>query len=306
MIASTVLPATACALCHRPEPLRESHIIPAFVWRWLKETTPSAIRSSENPNLRVQDGWKEPLLCDDCEGRFSVWERDLEQTVFTPIVSASATGPIIYGPRVLKAAVSISWRVLVSHQRLGIVPRTAEQERCIQTAADTWRAFLLDEEPHPGEFEQHLVIGNFVESTNRVALSPHFNRYLVRAIAMDFLTTETSALCYAKMGRCILFGHVQSPERGRWRRSRIAAKGGRLELDGCLGLPVGILHYWNDQADVVGGMRSKMSPRQREKVDAARDSDPQKFTNSEIFRAFMCDLEHSGDAAFTHVEPTSA
>lgn len=60
-----------CLLCKRERELQLSHIIPNFVYNWLKDTSPSFIRSSQNPNQRIQDGPKYYLLCAECEGLFS-------------------------------------------------------------------------------------------------------------------------------------------------------------------------------------------------------------------------------------------
>ena len=63
--ATSELNTTACRLCLRARPLRDSHIIPAFVYRWQKGTSATGYtRSLERPNVRVQDGPVVPLLCD--------------------------------------------------------------------------------------------------------------------------------------------------------------------------------------------------------------------------------------------------
>jgi hypothetical protein len=99
-----------CALCNKVTELEESHIIPKFVFKWLKETTPTAIRNLGTPNKRVQDGFKEYLLCHECEDLFNKWETKFCEQVFLPIHDKPA--PIKYGPWALKFAVSVSWRVL--------------------------------------------------------------------------------------------------------------------------------------------------------------------------------------------------
>jgi hypothetical protein len=64
-----------CALCKRDVPLVESHILPAFIFRWKKETSATGyLRNSQNPKKRVQDGLKVPLLCIDCERLFNSFD----------------------------------------------------------------------------------------------------------------------------------------------------------------------------------------------------------------------------------------
>jgi hypothetical protein len=74
-------PATPrpCRLCGAVKELQESHILPGFVFRWMKETSATGyLRSRQQPNLRVQDGLKLHFLCADCERRFNQWETQFE------------------------------------------------------------------------------------------------------------------------------------------------------------------------------------------------------------------------------------
>lgn len=40
-------------LCGETKPLRNSHIIPKFVFDWIKETGTGALRSGQNMNIRI-------------------------------------------------------------------------------------------------------------------------------------------------------------------------------------------------------------------------------------------------------------
>ncbi|MCT4631371.1 MAG: hypothetical protein N4A76_01385 [Firmicutes bacterium] len=64
-----------CKLCNESNELELSHIIPKFVYKWIKRTsTTGGIRNSDNPNIRAQDGDKIDFLCGKCEDLFSVYE----------------------------------------------------------------------------------------------------------------------------------------------------------------------------------------------------------------------------------------
>ena len=61
-----------CALCASTSELQASHIIPRFVFDWLRDTSATGhFRSSQIPDLRVQDGLKPRMLCKRCEQLFS-------------------------------------------------------------------------------------------------------------------------------------------------------------------------------------------------------------------------------------------
>ncbi|EEG87761.1 hypothetical protein PROPEN_00062 [Proteus penneri ATCC 35198] len=68
-----------CALCDSDNiELQLSHIIPKFVYDWLKETSITPfIRDIKNVNIRHQDGDKQYLLCNVCEKKLAVYENEL-------------------------------------------------------------------------------------------------------------------------------------------------------------------------------------------------------------------------------------
>ena len=98
-----------CKLCEADGELRESHILPSFVYRWLKSSSGTGfIRFGENPNLRSQDGFKTYLLCGECEGLFNSWETEFANKIFHPLNGGSGA-TLQYGPWMLKFAASVSY-----------------------------------------------------------------------------------------------------------------------------------------------------------------------------------------------------
>lgn len=67
-----------CALCLQEAELRRSHVIPEFLYETLydeKHRLQVLSTIPEQGNWREQKGLREKLLCDECEQKFSVWER---------------------------------------------------------------------------------------------------------------------------------------------------------------------------------------------------------------------------------------
>lgn len=174
-----------CALCAESSELQASHIIPRFVFDWLTKTSATGhFRSSQNPNLRVQDGFKPRMLCKECEQLFSSWEKKFSENCFVPINSGNVD-KISYGPWMLKFATSVSWRVLRVFDASGYL---AECNDHITTrfnhALSEWSRFLLGDAPHPGSHEQHIfLVGeiNYTSISNmpppHQSLSYSYNRY---------------------------------------------------------------------------------------------------------------------------------
>lgn len=67
-----------CALCHSEATLKNSHIIPEFLYRSLYDEKHRFHQISADPdqkNVFLQKGLREPLMCERCEQRLSPWER---------------------------------------------------------------------------------------------------------------------------------------------------------------------------------------------------------------------------------------
>jgi len=82
---------TQCNFCKDNVPKLEiSHIIPKFIYKWLKETSTTKImRSANNPNKPAQDGYKVPFLCKTCESNFSSYEKYFSEKIFKPFVESN-------------------------------------------------------------------------------------------------------------------------------------------------------------------------------------------------------------------------
>lgn len=289
-----------CALCRASDELRMSHVVPKFAHRWLKTSSPGGIRSGDDINRRIQDGWKERMLCDACEGRIQKYETSFANGVFHRITKRDIppSGVLPYGPWALKFAVSVSWRALVSMERAGLEFPSQVQRRLASRAAETWRGFLLGHEPHPGEFEQHAIAMNLLAGYSGVEVSPMLNRYFMRTVAMDCVVLSGASYVYTKLGPIILVGFIQEPGRRKWRGTKIHLREGSLELDGEKHLPEWLNDYWNAAADGVGRSLARMSKTQKDKIHRAMTDDPKQMAASEVFRSFLSDLQHSGQAAF--------
>ena len=91
----------------------------------------------------------------------------------------------------------MSWRVLLFYKLEGHLSEIPTQHRGpIEKGLETWREFMLDMRPHPGDFEQHLLPLDALESANVPGMPTNMNRYVLRAVDMDVVTGERTALVY--------------------------------------------------------------------------------------------------------------
>jgi hypothetical protein len=287
----------ACALCGKAALLKLGHIVPRFVTDWLKSTTPGMIRNLHESGKRIQDGPKLYLLCGDCELLFSAWEKTFAERVFRHFHrSSDDEPPVPYESWCLNFATSVSWRSLRYLMHRGLLADVAASQHPLLDAEETWRDFLLDRRSDVGQFEQHILPLAMIADHTTPGLSPYINRYLLRVFHIDILTSPTSALIYTKLCHLALFGFIRMPDGHPWSGTRLSADSGMVGSRQYT-IPHQMLTYWNEQANLVGGMYRHLSPRQNEKLREVRRRNPQAVADSEAFRALVRDFEISGRSA---------
>ncbi len=289
---------STCALCENSTDLKESHIIPSFVFRWMIEASATGfIRFGEAPNLRVQDGWKPKMLCEECEGRFSLLETRFADNCLYPIGSGESSR-IHYESWMLKFATSVSWRVLRSFKAIGGVDEFPENIlEAVDDALSTWKNFLLDKEPHPGRHEQHLMLLDGIESATLQNLPKNINRYLIRAVDIYVAYTPDSAVTYAKMGKFLLFGFIEIPHPRRWKGTKINAKKGWFGVSD-LELPENVFELIMDRARLSSKMTKQISEKQRMRITETYRGDLDRAACSESIQAMDFDVLLFGKSAF--------
>lgn len=287
----------ACPLCGSAGPLRDSHIVPHFVYEWLRETSATGfIRYGPIPNRRVQDGFKQKLLCASCEEMLSKWESETARLVFRPYHHDS--GAVLeYGPWFSKFCASVCWRVLFLHRGLGIPNYSPAQNEAADNALAHWRAWMFDRVPNPGRFELHVVPVDLIGDFEGIEPPTNINRYVARAIEIDAISSARSAYVYAKLCKLVLVGAVQLPAGRQWIGTRVAAKRGTIRPDNRT-VPSQLWGYMADRARAMARHRAAISDRQKGRIASSMREDPDRTAQSESFRAMSHDIALFGHSAF--------
>jgi hypothetical protein len=288
---------SVCELCQKSADLQLSHVLPAFLFRWLKKSGP--IRYAGAPNRRVQDGHKSEWLCRECEALFNLFETPFANQIFHPLDNDD-TLRIRYGEWMLKFCVSVSWRSLL-YMRKGspIFPHFSEQQNArADEALRVWGEFLLGERAHPGRFEQHVLAFSPIEDAGGADLPPNINRYLIRTIDIDAGASASASFVYSKLGPIAIFGFIDVSKPRDWVGTKIAVNSGLIG-PGNFTLSNYLWKYLMDRARRVQDATATISPVQQQKVNESVLANPDKFLASGVYRAMQRDIEMFGDAAFT-------
>jgi hypothetical protein len=293
-----VVHVESCALCSACGPLRESHIIPRFVFEWLVQTSGTGhIRFGHNPNLRMQDGLKQDLLCSNCELMLSAWESETARTVFKPY-HRNTGATIKYNGSFAKFCASVCWRVLFIFRGLGLKHFTEEQRRLADGALSRWADFMFSRVRNGDEYELHLLpTGLLANNTPRSSLPSNINRYFTRAIDIDVGFNDVSAFVYIKMCKFIVIGFIQMLNPKHWRGTRVSTRRGTISPR-TYAAPDSFLHYILDRARNMEKVLSQLSPTQQKKIAEAMRNNRDRLAASESFAAMSADVAMFGEGVF--------
>lgn len=289
-----------CRLCDTESDLQHSHILPGFIFRWVRETSANGyLRQGMTPNKRVQDGPKRYWLCKSCEGLLNRSETAFAEKLFYPYINE--TFRIMYEDWLLRFCVSVSWRVLCLYQEETQLENNYGPKaiKHIAQAELTWRSFLLGKLPHPGRFHQHIIPVGAIESMSnpKIDPSPNLNRYLMRTVGFDLCQNQTMILVYSKLPRFVILGFIHTECPNEWRGTQVRLKQGRIEPQK-YHVPFTFIEYLNGRAHQQKEIAASISQRQREKSDQSFRKNVERFVGSDAFVAMQHDVEMFGDDAF--------
>ena len=287
-----------CKLCRSGAPLKRSHIIPKFVGRWMKETSPTPyLRFGGNMDKRLQDLFAMELLCDDCESRFSTWETKFANEIFYP--SDAGETVLGYGSWLLKFAASLAWRAIQFCQFKEIEESPALNSMVAKMDIALSR-FLLGREKNVGSHTQHIYSVGELADPIRPG-SPMLNRYLARAVEIDILRNHdlSEMMVYVKIPTFMFFSVGRSKYR-RWLETSRIKKSSLLQPKQHI-LHESMLHYILKRSDRMGELISSMSPKSKTAANKAIlkaiEKDPNRVANSKLMQAMFVDYEFYGKEA---------
>ena len=280
-----------CKLCGNNGDLKESHIVPRFVYQWMRKTGGTYFRSTGEPQVRKQDGAKEYLLCGDCEQRFSSREAYFKRNIFDAYHDHGKTC-FAYDEKLFYFLTSISWRVLVKDMSdPGIVSHRYYKDLVLAEAE--WRNFLLTESLPSTFNETHLFLTDF--PTGGVQPVKRMNLYFTRAVDGTIASSNKLCAVYWKFSRFISFTAITPFDQSLWIDTRINPSGGTLTVpqqmkDGILG------EFLVDRARILSEeSKDILNAKQKEYHLNLVRQNPAAFLNSDLGKAIKADATNTVD-----------
>lgn len=232
-----------CELCLKEKELAVSHVIPSFIIRWLKETSLTGfIRDPMNGNRRIQDGYKTPLLCFECEGIISRYENSFNLNIFKPFTEnylekngrIKQDGFLQYDEWLNKFIISIIWRSFKTNYFIdypgdmstGMVDR-------IDSLLRRWRKYLLGESEYYGKITNYLLfLRNIHEGTGDLPedISPRIIHYLMRFIDGSLIVGPKEVIGMMKLGPIMVMTAIY-PDKIDGYANSIIERRGKIKIE---------------------------------------------------------------------------
>jgi hypothetical protein len=281
-----------CGLCKQEKELKVSHIIPAFVGRWMKRESPTHfLRKIEEPNIRQQDIGKLKLLCGDCEGLFSSWETKFAEKIFHPYQEIrnrdNGSFSFEYEDWLYRFATSLAWRT--PYRSLAYAERDFPHLLpVINKALKTWEDYLLGVKPSPGHYEQNIMFLNKVKGAQSVSVPPYFHVYTLGAVDSTLAHGKTVIGAYTLLPAIVFWAPMKPWKELTWKNTSIHPLKGTVKSPQKFG-EGSFEEFFIDRASQVAEKMDDISPNQREKIRQALVADPDAFAESSTYQSMLAD-----------------
>ncbi len=286
-----------CALCGERPRREDSHIIPAFAFRWMKKTSATGfMRKANNPNRRTQDGAKYPLLCEECEDRLSVHENQFAKQIFYPYVNEKPQ-VMPYDHHCMLFCVSVLWRVLhcLWIDDEAIEPLQPEFKGRLEKPYQVWSDFLLGREKHPKEFCVNVVPVDDVMKVEGDVRVSGISQYFTGSIDMDLVCNAKAGYVYAKIPHFLIFGRVYDRTSDSFSKNTlIRLRKGKLGGSKMRPQP-DLWHYVIDRAAwVQQHVHANLSAEQKKAIADTVAKNPGKASQSRSSKSAQADMNLNG------------
>ena len=273
----------SCSLCGQDRDLQKSHIIPKFVGKWLKKTSATGfLVHADNASKRVQDLITLPLLCHDCEERFSNFETYFANEIFFPYHN-NKTKSFEYNEKLELFTISLCWRVLKTQYS---VFKSEHPRFCslVDQAETHWREFLTGSKQTIDPYENHLFFLDNLQGGD--GIPPQFNWYALRAVDATIVANEKRILVYVKLPWMIFASSIYPTTLEGWQGTAIKDSGTLITCQSINDDQFG--EFLLDRAAIALTSSSGPSPEiSKKRLLKSIQKDPQKFLESDTLQTMI-------------------
>ena len=269
-------PEMNCELHNDEAELCESHIIPKFVYKWMKETGPGRFRQLGKFNNPLQDGIKKYMLCKDCEDKFSKYEKWFKEKVFYPYLENNRF--VVKNENELKFfVVSVLWRILKILKDDG---NSYNFKPNLDKAELEWRNYLLHETSISIYNNFHLFL---IDS--EYWIDEKSDLYFSRVVDIDIVQNKKKCFVYAKFSSFMLIGEIIGFNENSFKHSNLAIEDEFSSNNQMINEEV-IFRFLTERVELIKGFedlsetqKEKNTIYYKDKLEGLKDSDYMRILN---------------------------
>lgn len=284
-----VMPKGICKLCDKHRHLKESHVIPKSIFRWIKETSGTGIlRGTNNINKPVQDGFKYYWLCGDCEQKFGKYEQYFIENIFKPINKGHFIKEFEYNEKLFYFISSIWWRII--HQSL--TEKDVLQCKFIENikACEIELKAFLNEYKYPLNFDKNflLLLGEVKSAPNHIK---NINFIFLRSIDPLLMFDDDSCYLSLRIPHFYFFGNIIGLNTNMLKTLELNPAGGKYV---CNSSPVREPHissFIHARINTFNEQMDKISDNQAQKTLERHLTNKERWMNSKSYDTWIKDQE---------------
>jgi hypothetical protein len=281
-----------CTLCKQNRELKTSHIIPSFVFQWMRKTGSEKFRNITTPNKREQDGIKLKLLCGDCEGKFSKVETWFTRKFFHPILDRMLTDNdqqeapnLDYDEHLYVFCLSVLWRILVYNLKRDNYPK--EHKTILNQIEDEWRCFL-NQSHFPRTFNSvHMWL---LDKYDFEGKPEKYDLYIMRATDGTIAHGTSELFIFAKFARFQLFAPIKGFDEKNFTNTKINPISGEYLFPQTIE-DERIGDFLVTRAMLIKEYSAVLSDNQLDVINKQALKEKDKLYNSDLFRSIRDDHE---------------
>lgn len=288
-VSTHLMPKGNCKLCERNADLRESHVIPKSIYNWIKETSGTGIlRSTQNINRPVQDGFKYYWLCENCEQKFGHYERYFIENIFRPINNDETVKEFNYDERLFYFICSIWWRII--HQSLS----ESEVLNCkfisIIRSCEAELKRFLHEFKYPLNFDRNflLLLGEVKKAPEQFK---NINFIFLRSIDPLLMFDDDSCYLSLRIPHFYFFGNIIGLNENMLKSVALNPSGGKYRVDATRIEESHLSNFIMERIVTFNSQMEKVSDTQAQKTSNRHKKNIDKWLNSKSYDAWIKDKQ---------------
>ncbi|WP_202128548.1 hypothetical protein [Paenibacillus dendrobii] len=282
-----------CKLCGEKATLEVSHIIPKFVFDYIKKTSATGRfrMPLDNPNIPKQDGDKMKLLCGKCEDLFSKNETHFATNIFHRFQKDNIQ-EFNYDAWLNYFITSVNWRNLQADigsfsSNKSVSPDELE---CLISSEKIMKDFLLGNKEDLGYIDNHIFFFNRIKKTNNkevVENGPHV--FFRRSVFGYTLINHNPGgiYVYSNLAGILICTILKPSVNDNWEGTQVGLSQGSINMPQNIASPI-----INDLFDYMLECKQvSMSDQQRTKLIERVKKDQDKLIKSKFIEFWKYDRD---------------